>query len=432
MAGPAQHNLEMVLDGWVEALRRDDLAAVERILAPDVVWRGVVPTLGCQGRDEVLATIRAGRPERPEIAGVEIRTAGQRVLVGFSSPGFTQVAGEPLAGAIFDVFTIEDGLVVTIDEFKTRAEADAALHGRETGPAALPDGFLLGHWTHPQGITGCTVVLAPEGAVGGVEVRGGGPGTRETDVLSPASMAREAHGVVLAGGSAFGLACADGVVSWLEERGHGHLTRAGVRVPIVPGAVVFDGGALTPGERPGAAEGRAACDAATAGVVQRGRIGVGASVAAGKAAGLERMMLTGFGAAADSLGGATLTALAVANPVGEVVAADGTVLAGVRGPDGFERSTDLLRAGTGLTSPAREATTLVVLVTDARLDRTGAWLVARSASAGVARAVHPTATAYDGDVAFCLARGEIDVDPFALQAVAADVVAAAVRDAAVP
>jgi L-aminopeptidase/D-esterase-like protein len=301
--------------------------------------------------------------------------------------------------------------------------------------ARLPDGFLVGHWTHPRGHTGCTVVLAPDGAMGGAEVRGGGPGTRETDVLAPSSLARDVHGVLLTGGSAFGLAAADGVVRWLAERDHGHLTRSGVRVPLVPAAVVFDAGALDPDGRPDAAAGRAACDAANAGVPARGAVGAGAGVAAGKLLGPERWMRTGIGLASDTTAGAVVTALAVVNPVGDVVGADGTILAGAREPDGTIVSTlDLIRDGRAFADPptGREATVLVALMTDAVLDRTGAWLLARAATAGVARAVHPVATAYDGDVAFALASGRVAADPFALQVSAAEATAAAIRDAALP
>jgi L-aminopeptidase/D-esterase-like protein len=295
----------------------------------------------------------------------------------------------------------------------------------------LPEGVLAGHWTHPEGLSGCSVVLVPGGATGGVEVRGGGPGTRETDVLSPASGAREVHGFLLTGGSAFGLAAAGGVVDWLEARGHGHLTRAGVRVPLVPAAVVFDRGALHREARPGAAEGRAACDAARPEVPERGRVGAGASTAAGKLGDPDGWTPTGFGAASARAGDALVTALAVANPVGEVLDRDGTILAGARRGEGFVRSLDLLREGIVVSPPTgREATVLVVVLTDARLGRRGAWLVARAASAGVARAVEPVATTYDGDVAFCLATGDEDADSFVLEAIAADVAADAVRDAA--
>lgn len=194
----------------------------------------------------------------------------------------------------------------------------------------LPEGFLVGHWTHARGHTGCTVVIAPDGATGGAEVRGGGPGTRETDVLAPSSAPRDVHAVLLTGGSAYGLAAADGVVRWLAEREHGHLTRAGIRVPLVPTAVVFDLGALDPEARPDALAGRAACEAASADLPARGRVGAAAGVAAGKLLGPDGWTPTGLGLATDDTSGAVVTALAVVNPVGEVIDADGTILAGAR------------------------------------------------------------------------------------------------------
>lgn len=293
--------------------------------------------------------------------------------------------------------------------------------------------MLLGHWTHPAGVTGCTAVLVPASATGGVEVRGGGPGTRETDVLAPSSGARDVHGVLLTGGSAFGLAAAGGVVDWLEDGGFGHLTRVGLRVPLVPAAVVFDPGALDRSTRPTAEHGRAACEAAAGGTIEadrRGRVGVGTGTAAGKLVDPSGWTPTGFGAASAHAGDALVTALAVANPIGEVIAADGTVLAGSVRDGAFVRTRDLLAAGVTRRPLGRDATVLVVVTTDARIDRRGAWLLARSASAGVARAVEPVATTFDGDVAFCLATGQVDADPFALEAVAAHVAAEAVRDAA--
>lgn len=130
---------------------------------------------------------------------------------------------------------------------------------------APPDGFLIGHWTDPVARTGCTAILAPEGAVAGGEVRGGGPGTREMDLLTPASGPRRIQGALFTGGSAFGLAAADGVVQWLAEHGHGHETRSGIRVPLVPAAVVFDLARGDAAVRPGAKEGYAACEAAAGG-----------------------------------------------------------------------------------------------------------------------------------------------------------------------
>lgn len=293
-----------------------------------------------------------------------------------------------------------------------------------------PEGFLVGHWTDPVGRTGCTAILAPEGAVAGGEVRGGGPGTREMDLLTPASGPRRIQGALFTGGSAFGLAAADGVVRWLAERGHGHPTRFGPRIPLVPAAVVFDLARGSADARPGAPEGYAACVAATGGVPQRGLVGAGTGCASGKLLGPEGWAPSGIGWAAEDFGGARVCAVAVVNPVGEVVAEDGSILAGATRADGSTvRTADLLRAGM-LPPPAREATVLVAVLTDARIDRTEAWLVARAASAGVARAVHPVATPFDGDVALCLSTATVEVDPLALTAVAQDVVAAAVRDGA--
>ena len=294
---------------------------------------------------------------------------------------------------------------------------------------APPDGISIGHWTDRARMTGCTVILAPGGAVAGGEVRGGGPGTRETDLLSPASGARLVQALLLTGGSAFGLAAADGVVSWLAERGHGHETRLGVRVPLVPAAVVFDLARGDPEARPGPIEGYEACRAARPREPERGSVGAGTGCAAGKLLGPGGWTATGVGWAADHVQGARVCVLAVVNPVGEVVGEDGGILAGARRDGAPVRTVELLKEGIA-PPPAREATTLVAVLTDADLDKTQAWLVARSASAGVARAVHPTATPFDGDAAFCLATGRCPCDPTAVAAVVQDVTAAAIRDGA--
>lgn len=288
----------------------------------------------------------------------------------------------------------------------------------------LPPGFTVGHWTDREGGTGCTVVLAPEpGAVASGEIRGGGPGTRETDLLSPASGARDVQAVALCGGSAYGLAAADGVVGWLAERGRGYRVRTGSVVPLVPAAVVFDLPFGSPDARPDAAAGAAACDAATD-VVERGSVGAGTGCAVGKILGAESAVKGGVGLASEDVQGVRVTALAVVNAFGDVLAEDGTILAG-------PGTADVLR---GMADPpdltAREATTLVVVMTDATLDKTQAWLLSRAASTGVARAVDPVHTSVDGDAAFVLASGTAEraVDPLVLAAVVPHVVAAAVRD----
>lgn len=274
---------------------------------------------------------------------------------------------------------------------------------------SLPDGFLIGHATRAGAGTGCTVVICPPGTRGGVDVRGGGPGTRELEPLAPLANAEGPSAVLLSGGSAFGLAAADGVVRWLEQRGLGRATPMGV-VPLVPTAVVFDASAGEPAARPGPDDGYAACDAAAAGVPQRGRVGAGAGAAVGKLLGRDRATLGGVGYAAVMLAdGITVAAIAVANAFGDVLAEDGAVLGGPHG-DRSEllRSADLIRQTPELPRWAArpgENTTLACVCIDAALDKRGCGIVARVATAGIARAVDPAFTPNDGDVVFCLASG---------------------------
>jgi L-aminopeptidase/D-esterase-like protein len=292
----------------------------------------------------------------------------------------------------------------------------------------LPPGFRAGHYTDAAGATGCTVVFPPPGGVAACEVRGGGPGTRESDLLSPASHAPGVHAVLLTGGSAFGLHAADGVATWLAERDIGHPTPV-ANVPLVFGAVVFDLPLGDPGARPDAAAGRSACDAA-APEVERGSVGVGTGCTVGKLLGHEGWTKGGFGAASFAVDGATVCALAAVNAAGDVVGEDGQVLAGVWRDGAFPSSSRLLLAGERPPYPmVGEATTLVCVLTDAGVSKLEAWKIARAATSGVGRAVVPSATAYDGDMVACLAAGEADADPFVLEAVAAEAAAAAIRDA---
>jgi L-aminopeptidase/D-esterase-like protein len=309
----------------------------------------------------------------------------------------------------------------------------------------LPAGFRVGHWTDPDARTGCTVVLPPPGTRGGVEVRGGGTGTREFEPLSPLANAEGPNAVLLTGGSAFGLAAADGVVRWLEERGVGRPTPAGV-VPLVPTAVVFD---LVEGEaarRPGPDDGYAACEAAAEGLAERGAVGAGAGAAVGKVLGRERATRAGVGHAARRLADGTIVAaIAVANGFGDVIAADGTLLGAPRHEDGRAvRTADLLPQMPELPESRQLAaqetgnTTLVCVCTDASLDKRTCSIVARMAGAGIPRAVDPVFTPMDGDVVFCLASGSDPPAPPGIAAswmltvlgtVAATVTAAAIRDA---
>src|SRR4051794_1857121 len=292
----------------------------------------------------------------------------------------------------------------------------------------LPAGFSAGHFTDRVGWTGCTAILAPEGCVAAAEVRGGGPGTREFDLLTPAANAPGVQALLLTGGSAFGLSAADGVVAWLAERGIGYPTRAG-RVPLVSAAVVFDLPLGAP-VRPDAAAGRAACQAAVGGEVARGSVGAGTGCTVGKLLGDAHWTKGGLGAATARAGNATITAVAVVNAAGEVVGRDGAVLAGIWRDGAYRRTVELLAAGERPPEAMlRENTTLVALLTDAALDKRAAWLIARAGTAGVARAVDPSATPVDGDAVVCLASGSVEADPFVLAALAAEVTSDAIRDA---
>jgi L-aminopeptidase/D-esterase-like protein len=305
-----------------------------------------------------------------------------------------------------------------------------------TEPIPLPEGFSVGHWSDPEGLTGCSVVIPPPATRGGIWVQGGGPGTRETDTLNPLSRSEEASAVLLTGGSAFGLAAADGVVRWLEQHEMGYWTPAGL-VPLVPSAVIYDLAAGDPKARPGPEEGYAACEQAHGGVPERGAVGVGTGATVAKSLGRERGSAGGLGYAAIRTGaGETVAAVAAVNAAGDVIAEDGSVLVGPRGDDG-----EMLRGADHLVAMEQAPefkvpegnTTLVCVCTDAPLTKRECGMVARSATAGIARAVDPTFTPVDGDVAFCLASGTAgESRPYiSLQvgAAAATVTATAIRDA---
>ena len=299
----------------------------------------------------------------------------------------------------------------------------------------LPDGLaglIVGHFTDTRRPTGCTVVLCPQGAVCGVDVRGGAPGTRETDLLKSENLVDQVHAVLLTGGSAFGLDAASGVMRWLEEQGHG-LVVGPVRVPIVPTAVLFD---LWLGDariRPDAAAGYAACVAASSAAPEQGSVGAGAGATVGKLFGIERAMKSGIGAASVKVGAVTVAALIAVNAIGDVIDVDGSVIAGARSEDGKHLlgSTAALLAGAG---PARlmvgMATTIGVVATDAVLNKSQANKLASLAHHGLSRAVSPV-TQHDGDTLFALATGNSGrcVDVSLLGAMAAEATACAIRNA---
>ena len=272
-------------------------------------------------------------------------------------------------------------------------------------------GIKVGHWTDPVGLTGCTVVLCAPGTVGSGEVRGGAPGTRETDLLRPGMLVHEVNAVLVTGGSAFGLAAADGVMRWLEERGVGFDTQV-AKVPIVPAAVLFDLAVGDPLARPGPEAGYASCEAASE-EVPEGKVGAGtgATVAGRTAEG-------GVGTAAVAEAGLTVGAVAAVNAYGSIVDDDGTVMAGA--PSGHEPEQPTL----GLTN-----TTIVVVATDARLTRERAHLLAIVAHDGLARAVRPAHTMWDGDTVFTLATGTTEAEQSVLERMAEEAVADAIRRA---
>jgi L-aminopeptidase/D-esterase-like protein len=303
-----------------------------------------------------------------------------------------------------------------------------------TGTMAITEipGVRVGHHTLSARPTGCTVVIVEGGAVGGVDVRGGAPGTRETDLLDPQNTVQQVHAVVLAGGSAFGLDAAGGVMRYLRERGVGFATSAGP-VPIVPAAILFD---LQVGGRPDiwpdAACGYAAASAATDGVVDEGSVGAGAGATVGKMAGSARAMKGGIGSIMlRTTDGLMVGAIVAVNASGSVIdPRTGRSIAGVRTPDGrgLEDPFALVRRGVAAALPAREHTTIGVVVTNARLTKAQARKVAEMAHAGLARTIVPTHTPADGDAIFALATGRLDreVNVGAVGALAAEAVSDAI------
>jgi L-aminopeptidase/D-esterase-like protein len=275
-------------------------------------------------------------------------------------------------------------------------------------------GVRVGHWTDAEARTGCTVVLLPDdGAVAGVDVRGAAPGTRETDLLRPGMLVERAHAVCLCGGSAFGLAAADGVMRYLRERDIG-IAVGVARVPIVPAAVIMDLGVGRP-ESPGPEAGYNACLAATAEPPAEGRVGAGTGATVGKLLGPDHASPGGVGTAAVRLpGGAVVGALAVVNGVGDVHDHDGRLLAGAGGWQA------LLRGGPVHEPAPGGNTTIAVVATDARLDKGQCSRLATQAHDGLALAVRPAHTLYDGDTVFALSVGEVEADAISLGAAAAE------------
>ncbi len=292
---------------------------------------------------------------------------------------------------------------------------------------AVP-GFSVGHMTDLDAVTGCTVVICPPNTVGGVDVRGGAPGTREVELLRPMYQVNQVTAVMLAGGSAFGLAAADGAMRYLEEHGLGYSTQMGFTVPIVPAAIVFDLAIGRGTVRPDSAMGYAACSAATTASVEQGSVGVGTGCRVCAMLGNEFATKGGIGSAAVDLGnGLIVAALVAVNAVGEVVDEQGGILAGLRTEaGGYQPMLEVFRQLPP--PPVTSATVIGVVATNARLNKEATNKVAQMAHDGLARAVRPAHTMYDGDTFFALASGEIPADVNVIGAYGAEVVAQAIRN----
>jgi L-aminopeptidase/D-esterase-like protein len=296
-------------------------------------------------------------------------------------------------------------------------------------------GIKVGHCTDERRPTGCTVVLCEAGAVAGVDVRGAAPGTRETDLLRPDNLVERVHAVLLSGGSAYGLAAADGVMQWLEEHGHGFQVGP-ARVPIVPAAVLFDLWLGDAKVRPDARAGYAACVAASTQPPAQGSVGAGAGATVGKLFGIQRAMKGGIGTASIRIGDITVAALVAVNAGGDVVdPASGDVMAGARSADGrrvMGTMAALLRGELPEAARAGLATTIGVVATDAMLSKVQASKLATMAHDGLARSINPVHTMTDGDTLFALATGASGkaVHMTVLGALAAEVTARAVLSAA--
>ncbi len=294
----------------------------------------------------------------------------------------------------------------------------------------LLEGISIGHYTDLDGLTGCTVVLAPQGVVASVDIRGGAPGTLETALLSPYASVAELHAVLLTGGSAPGLAAAAGVTTYLQEGGYGYQTPF-AKIPLVAAAVIYDLGLGNAEACPRAREAYQAA-AAAGSTVEEGSVGAGTGATVGKLLNFEGLMKGGVGLASVEVGGGvTVSALTVVNAVGDVLNERGDILAGARRGTGFVGSKASLLAMTSapVFGGGIENTTLAVVMTDATLDKLQCGVVARMAHDGMARAIDPVHTPRDGDCVFVLATGRRAGNVFQAGAAAAEAVARSIRRA---
>jgi L-aminopeptidase/D-esterase-like protein len=300
-------------------------------------------------------------------------------------------------------------------------------------------GIFVGHAQNDEALTGCTVILCPKGAVSGVDQRGGAPGTRETDALRPMHLVQKTHAVVLAGGSAFGLDAASGVMKYLEEKKVGFNTGV-ARVPIVASAVLFDLGIGSPTIRPDAEMGYQACESAVTGPIAEGNFGAGTGATAGKLFGMKLAFKTGIGSASITIGNLVVGALVAANPFGDIIDPDSNqIIAGARSfkKVGIQFGSDKYFADTtnSLSSTIGKAilklsnfnnTVIGVVATNAKLSKEEINKVAQMAQDGIAMTIRPAHTMLDGDTIFTLATGEHKEDVNLVGALAAQVFARAI------
>lgn len=306
--------------------------------------------------------------------------------------------------------------------------------GEHYGSIVDVPGVSVGHWTNTETATGCTVILTTNGAVGGVAVRGGSPGTRETDLLDPIRRVDQVHAILLSGGSAFGLAAASGVQQWLEERGIGFAAPHGP-VPIVPAAILYDLGVGRSDVRPGGAAGYAACDVSDDAGMAVGSVGAGTGATVAKAYGMDGAVKGGIGSACCVLpDGVSVGAAVAVNAWGGIFDhRDGSLVAGPR-CNGGTMADPVQFMLTGEASPGSSPlanTTIGVVATDAKLDKMQANFVASACHDGMALTIRPCHTPSDGDTMFCVATGESSADAnlMAIVTAATRVTALAVLDA---
>jgi L-aminopeptidase/D-esterase-like protein len=300
-------------------------------------------------------------------------------------------------------------------------------------------GIEVGQVQDDDALTGCTIVLCRKGAVAGVDVRGGAPGTRETDLLDPVNLVEKAHAIVLAGGSAFGLDAASGVMRYLDENSIGFETGAG-KVPIVPAAILFDLNLGSDDVRPDAEMGYRAASTASSDAPAEGNVGAGTGASVGKIFGLKSAMKAGVGTASMKMGGLVIGAIVAVNAFGDVIdPQNGGIIAGARstnlgplklGQEGYFGDTlEIMKTFIGRTvlGFATKANTVIgVVATNAKLTQAEATKVAQMAQDGLARTIRPAHTMLDGDTFFALATGEKKTDPSTVGAFAAEVVAQAI------